>query len=68
MLLLVMDSSADVELAPARKVNPVERRLADVSAAARDLGFTARIELDEGLRRLVEWTRAEREQVSAPDG
>jgi nucleoside-diphosphate-sugar epimerase len=40
---------------PARAVNPVPRRLAAVEAARRDLGFTARIPLIEGLGSLVRW-------------
>jgi UDP-glucose 4-epimerase len=46
------------EFMPARKVNPVPRRLADTSRATRDLGFVADIPLEEGLRRVVEWRRA----------
>ncbi|HEY7116353.1 MAG TPA: NAD-dependent epimerase/dehydratase family protein [Tepidisphaeraceae bacterium] len=45
------------EFHPPRKVNPVPRRLADVSRAQRDLGFATEIELDEGLRRLDTWRR-----------
>jgi UDP-glucose 4-epimerase len=37
----------------------VTRRLADTSAAAHDLAFEAKVSLDDGLRRLVEWWRAE---------
>lgn len=51
-----------VEYGPARKVNNVVRRLADVSAAQRELGWKAQVGLDEGLRRLVEWWRAERQE------
>jgi len=40
-----------------RAVNPVPRRLADVSAARRQLGFEAEIDLEEGLRGLVAWWR-----------
>ena len=47
------------EFGPARKVNPVSRRLADTSAAARDLGWSAEIPLGEGLQDLVAWWRAE---------
>jgi UDP-glucose 4-epimerase len=46
-------------LGPARDVNPVRRRLADTSAAARDLGWSAEIPLDQGLQDLVAWWRAE---------
>lgn len=59
-LLRAMDSDLDVEFGPERPVNGVRRRLADTSAAARDLQFEAAVGLDEGLRRLVDWWRAER--------
>ena len=52
---------ADLEpvFGPARTVNPVSRRLADTSAAARELGWSAQISLRDGLRDLVAWWRAE---------
>ena len=59
-LLRVMGSDAKPEYGPERKVNPVSRRLADTTRADRLLGFRARVGLDEGLRRLVEWWRASR--------
>ena len=52
-----MGSDLPVEHGPDRAVNGVVRRLADTSAAARDLGFKAEIGLEEGLRQLVEWWR-----------
>jgi UDP-glucose 4-epimerase len=42
-----------------RKVNPVSRRLADTSRARDLIGFDTLIPLEEGLRRLVDWWRAE---------
>ena len=51
----VMGCSRLPEYGPARKVNPVSRRLADTAKAERLLGFKARVSLEEGLRRLVEW-------------
>ena len=60
-LLAAMDSDLDVEFGPERPVNGVTRRLADTSAAARDLGFRAEVGLEDGLRRLVAWWTAERE-------
>jgi UDP-glucose 4-epimerase len=63
-LLRAMDSDLDVEFGPERPVNGVTRRLADTSAAARDLGFEAEVGLDEGLRRLVDWWRAEKVDAS----
>jgi UDP-glucose 4-epimerase len=47
------------EFHPPRKVNPVPRRLADTARAERELGFRAEVSLDEGLRRLAAWRRAE---------
>lgn len=46
------------EFQPPRKVNPVPRRLADTTRAREDLGFTAQVSLDDGLRSLVRWRRA----------
>jgi UDP-glucose 4-epimerase len=48
------------EYGPARKVNPVPRRLADTRKAERLLGFRARVDLEEGLRRLVSWWEGHR--------
>jgi UDP-glucose 4-epimerase len=48
------------EFGPERKVNAVSRRLADTVNASARIGFEARTDLDEGLRRLVAWWRAEK--------
>ncbi|MDP9133199.1 MAG: NAD-dependent epimerase/dehydratase family protein [Actinomycetota bacterium] len=61
MLLNVMGSDLSVEHGPPRAVNGVTRRLADTSAAREQLGFQAEVDLEEGLTRLVEWWRAERD-------
>jgi UDP-glucose 4-epimerase len=59
-LLRIMGSSLQPEYGPERTVNPVPRRLADTRKAEQLLGFRARVSLDEGLRRLVDWWRQER--------
>lgn len=64
-LLKAMGSDLAVEHGPERAVNGVLRRLADTTAARNDLGFTARVGLEEGLRELVTWWRPRREWVSA---
>lgn len=43
----------------------VTHRVGSTERAAERLGFTARIGLDEGLRRVVEWRRHDRTRVSA---
>jgi UDP-glucose 4-epimerase len=64
-LLRAMGSDLDVEHGPERAVNGVVRRLADVSAAERDLGFRAEIALEDGLRELVEWWLPLRDEIAA---
>jgi UDP-glucose 4-epimerase len=61
-LLEAMGSDLSVQFGPERAVNRVPRRLADTSQARERLGFTAEVSLEEGLRRLVEWWRAEEER------
>lgn len=60
-LMHTMGVDLPVEFGPARRVNPVSRRLADTTAASEGIGFRAEVSLEEGLRRLVDWWRAERE-------
>ncbi len=64
-LLKVMGSDLKPEYGPARKVNPVSRRLASTKAAEEVLGFKATIDVEEGLRRLVAWWREEKSKAAA---
>jgi UDP-glucose 4-epimerase len=54
------DTELSPEFHPPRKVNPVPRRLADTRRAAEEIGFRSEVDLEEGLRRLAEWRKAER--------
>ena len=61
LLLKVMGrEDLEIEFGPERGVNKVPRRLADTTLARERLGFEAQIGLEDGLRALVEWWRAER--------
>ena len=60
MLTRVMEKRVEPEYGPERKVNAVPRRLGSTQKAERRLGFRPSIGLEEGLRRLVAWWRAER--------
>jgi UDP-glucose 4-epimerase len=60
-----MGSQLPLEFGPARGVNGVERRLADVSGARERLGWKPEIGLSDGLQRLVDWWRAERNADSS---
>jgi UDP-glucose 4-epimerase len=63
-LLSVMGSKLKPEFGPERKVNPVPRRLADVSAARQRIGFESQVGLADGLRQLVAWWQRELSGVS----
>jgi len=60
LLLDVMGSSLTPIHEPARKVNPVPRRLASTEKAAKNLGFTTQISLEAGMADLVSWWQASR--------
>ncbi|WP_373478946.1 NAD-dependent epimerase/dehydratase family protein [Geminocystis sp.] len=59
-LLTVMGSTLTPEYAPPRKINSVQRRLADTTKAKEILNFKASISLEEGLNYLVKWWQKER--------
>lgn len=63
-LLDVMGSRLRPEYGPARAVNPVPRRLADTTKAARVLGFRAEVGLRDGLAQLVAWWQAQPRAVA----
>jgi UDP-glucose 4-epimerase len=64
-LLKVMGSDLQPEYGEARTVNPVSRRLADMTKAEQMLGFKAQINLEDGLFRLVEWWRENQTKVQS---
>jgi UDP-glucose 4-epimerase len=59
-LLKVMHSDLKPEYGPTRKVNPVSRRLADVTRAYQRIGFQSEVSLEDGLGRFVAWWQAKR--------
>jgi len=65
LLLRVMGSNALPEYGPERKVNPVPRRLAEISKAKQLLGFQTIVSIEEGLRRLVGWWQGQRQTDAA---
>ena len=63
-LLRVMGSNLQPEFGPERLVNPVSRRLADTGKAERLLGIRAKVGLEEGLARLVDWWHTQKAAVA----
>jgi UDP-glucose 4-epimerase len=55
VLLKVNQSSLKPEFREENSINPVSRRLADISKAKELLQFTPTITLDQGMRELSEW-------------
>jgi UDP-glucose 4-epimerase len=67
-LLGVKGFDLAVEYGPALPLSGVTRRLASTEVRARDLGFTAAVNLDDGFRQLIGWGGAGRALQSAPAG
>jgi len=63
-LMRVMGRQLQPEYGPERKVNAVPRRLASIEKTKRLLGWSPKVDLDEGLERLVTWWRANKEHVA----
>ena len=61
-----MGSDLEPEFGPPRAVNNVQHRQADITAARDVLGFRAEIDLEEGLRRLVQWWTGEQHPGAEP--
>jgi UDP-glucose 4-epimerase len=55
VLLKVNNSSLKPELREANSINPVSRRLADISKAKKLLQFTPSISLEQGMKELSSW-------------
>lgn len=53
-----------LDLRPARDWDRSGKRFASTEKAARELGFIAQIDIREGLRRTVEWTKANRDLIA----
>lgn len=62
LLIRLTGSTAAVEYRPAGQTF-VTNRIGSIDAARDDLGFTWSVDLEEGMRRLIEWRRTDREAV-----
>jgi UDP-glucose 4-epimerase len=54
-LLTANNSKLDPQFVEDNTINPVSRRLADISKAADLLNFRAEVSLEEGLKKLSDW-------------
>lgn len=62
LLLSLTGSGLEVEYQPAGETF-VTNRIGSVEAAARDLDFRWQVDLEEGMRKLIEWRQAEAKAV-----
>jgi UDP-glucose 4-epimerase len=60
MLLQLTGSNQEIKYAPRSQATLVRNRIGSPKRAAAEIGFTAEIDLAEGLRRLIEWRRTDR--------
>jgi UDP-glucose 4-epimerase len=63
LILKITGSNLPITYEPAGQTF-VTNRVGDPEAAARDLGFTWTVDLEEGLRRLIDWRKAHMEEVA----
>jgi UDP-glucose 4-epimerase len=64
LLLRLTGSNLDIDYQPAGQTF-VTNRIGSVEAAERDLGFRWTVDLEEGMRRLIEWRRTDLEGLQA---
>lgn len=62
-LLALTGSNQPVNYAPRSQATLVRNRIGSPERAEKEIGFVARLELEEGLRRLIAWRKAHMEEV-----
>lgn len=63
-LLALTGSNQAINYAPRSQATLVRNRIGDPAKATREIDFTAQIDLDEGLRRLIDWRASHKEAVA----
>lgn len=64
-LLNLTGCNKDIVYAPRSQATLVRNRIGSPKKATEEIGYTASIDLDEGLRRLIDWRAAHKEEVAA---
>ncbi len=64
-LVNLTGANEPIQYAPRSQATLVRNRIGSPVKAAREIGFTARIDLDDGLRRLINWRKAHMSEVEA---
>jgi UDP-glucose 4-epimerase len=64
LLLQITGSKAPINFAPRSQATLVRNRIGCPKRATAEMGFTAGIDLEEGMRRVIEWRRSHIEEVN----
>jgi UDP-glucose 4-epimerase len=64
-LLNLTGCNKEINYAPRSQATLVRNRIGSPDKASAEIGFTAKIDLDEGLRRLIDWRAAHKSEVAA---
>ena len=64
-LLNLTASNKEIQYAPSSEVTLVKNRIGSPVKAKKEIGFIADIDLDEGLKRLIEWRASHKSEVEA---
>ncbi len=65
LLLELTDSSQPIHYAPRSQATLVRNRIGCPQKASEEIGYTAAIELREGLQRLIDWRASHKAEVEA---
>jgi len=63
-LLNLTGSNQPINYAPRSQATLVRNRIGSPVRASKEIGFTSNIDLDEGLKRLIDWRRSHIDQVA----
>lgn len=64
-LIVLTGCRQPIRYAPRSQATLVRNRIGSPKMATEEIGFTAQIDLDEGLRRLIEWRASHKAEVAA---
>jgi len=65
MVIELTGCKLPIKYAPRSQATLVRNRIGSAKRASNEIGFTARVELQEGLARLIAWRAAHKEEVAA---
>ena len=65
MLLEITESNQSINYAPRSLATLVKNRIGSPKKATQEIGFTATLDLVEGLEKLIEWRNSHKSEVES---